>query len=268
MAESAAYHTWKDESEEAAWAIKPSLVGVAQLIKDPGAADKLNQLVARRRAELTSTLARYPGGLTVNDAFYPIGSSMLGYDEFVKHADDSTVGPVRDTIVATILQSKYTSGNSKKYFDALLAYKADESKTEPIELGSSKNAKARRSMHLCIAAVGLESAVGADEVTVHAGKSKIERQRAPDPVRPSVPDARSLVQKFIKSLPGATGYREQLNAFKADASRTTYDLASSADNRLRAQLHELVRDVGGLTSDSRVDAGGRTKTVVVTKISS
>lgn len=77
-------------------------------------------------------------------------------------------------------------------------------------------------------------------------------------------------QKFIRGIPGVQRHREQLVAFKADATQTTLDLASSTDNRLRAQLHELVRDVGGLSSASRVDpgTGGRSKTVVVTKLAS
>ena len=72
------------------------------------------------------------------------------------------------------------------------------------------------------------------------------------------------MQKALR-FPGADRYRKQLIAFKDDDTQTSLDLATTGDNRQRAQLHELVRSIIGLSSESRQESGGRGKTVVVTK---
>ena len=159
-----------------------ALVALGQIIQDPSAPHDVERLAARRRAELSAALAPYPGQLSAADALspYDINSRLADY---LKAPDEVAAAPMRTQLVTNVLQGKYTTGNAKLYFDKLLAYKADASQTEPILLGGSKNPKSRRSMHLCIAAVGLESGAGDDEDSVVAGKSKIDKQRTPDPVR-------------------------------------------------------------------------------------
>lgn len=73
--------------------------------------------------------------------------------------------------------------------------------------------------------------------------------------------------------PEARGLLDTLLAYKASANEATIDLVSTKNNRARAKIHELVRDVGGLYSQSREERRayvskydkGPQKTIVVAK---